>query len=98
MSADAVMRTEFPAGYVVFFGIDGKVVMCPRSKEHSGTIRSMQIHSLALGRHSKVISTVYIGFPPEEISAPDLTILREDAQRQGKRHGFEDVLLIAEVV
>ncbi len=36
--------------------------------------------------------------PADENSAPDLAILREDAQRQGKRYGFEDVLLIAEVV
>ena len=28
-------------------------------------------------------------------SAPDLAIMREDAQRQGKRYDFEDVLLIA---
>ncbi|MDH6123125.1 Uma2 family endonuclease [Kitasatospora sp. GP82] len=98
MSVDAVMHTEFPAGYVVFFGTDGKVVMTPQSEEHSGTIRSMQIDSLALGRHAKVISDVYIDFPADENSAPDLAIMREDAQRQGKRYGFEDVLLIAEVV
>lgn len=50
MSIDAVMHTEFPTGYVVFFGTDGKVVMTPQSEEHSSTIRSMQIDSLALGR------------------------------------------------
>ncbi|MFD9595936.1 Uma2 family endonuclease [Kitasatospora sp. NPDC059973] len=98
MSVDAVMHTEFPAGYVVFFGTDGKVVMTPQSEEHSSTIRSMQIDSLALGRHAKVISDVYIDFPADENSAPDFAIMREDAQRQGKRYGFEDVLLIAEVV
>ncbi|MFE9425298.1 Uma2 family endonuclease [Kitasatospora sp. NPDC006697] len=98
MSVDAVMHTEFPAGYVVFFGTDGKVVMTPQSEEHSSTIRSMQIDSLALGRHAKVISDVYIDFPADENSAPDFAIVREDAQRQGKRYGFEDVLLIAEVV
>ncbi|MDH6705283.1 hypothetical protein P3T27_001991 [Kitasatospora sp. MAA19] len=58
MSVDAVMRTEFPTGYVVFFGADGKVIMTPKSEEHSSTIRSMQIDSLALGRHAKVISDV----------------------------------------
>ncbi|MFI6287080.1 Uma2 family endonuclease [Streptomyces sp. NPDC051018] len=98
MSVDAVLHAEFPAGYVVFFGIDGKVVMTPQSEEHSSTIRSMQIDSLALGRHAKVISDVYIEFPADENSAPDFAIMREDAQRQGKRYGFEDVLLIAEVV
>ncbi|WP_441250489.1 Uma2 family endonuclease [Kitasatospora sp. McL0602] len=98
MSVDAVMHTEFPTGYVVFFGTEGKVVMTPQSEEHSSTIRSMQIDSLALGRHAKVISDVYIDFPADENSAPDFAILREDAQRQGKRYGFEDVLLIAEVV
>ncbi|WP_327177685.1 Uma2 family endonuclease [Streptomyces sp. NBC_01335] len=98
MSVDAVMHTEFPAGYVVFFGTDGKVVMTPRSEEHSNTIRSMQIDSLALGRHAKVISDVYIEFPADENSAPDFAIMREDAQRHGKRYGFEDALLIAEVV
>ncbi len=98
MSVDTVMHTEFPAGYVVFFGTDGKVVMTPQSEEHSSTIRSMQIDSLALGRHAKVISDVYIDFPADENSAPDFAIMREDAQRQGKRYGFEDVLLIAEVV
>ncbi|MCX5399377.1 Uma2 family endonuclease [Streptomyces sp. NBC_00102] len=98
MSVDAVMRTEFPAGYVVFFGVDGKVVMTPQSFEHSSTIKSMQIDSLSLGRHAKTASDVYLDFPADENSAPDFAILREDAQRQGKRYGFEDVLLIAEVV
>ncbi|MGC4949931.1 Uma2 family endonuclease [Streptomyces sp. DT224] len=98
MSVDAVMHTEFPAGYVVFFGIDGKVIMTPQSFEHSSTIKSMQIDSLSLGRHAKTASDVYIDFPADENSAPDFAILREDAQRQGKRYGFEDVLLIAEVV
>ncbi len=98
MSVDAVMHTEFPAGYVVFFGADGKVVMTPQSFEHSSTIKSMQIDSLSLGRHAKTASDVYLDFPADENSAPDFAILREDAQRQGKRYGFEDVLLIAEVV
>ncbi|GAA2259441.1 MULTISPECIES: Uma2 family endonuclease [Kitasatospora] len=98
MSVDAVMHTEFPTGYVVFFGADGKVIMTPQSEEHSSTIRSMQIDSLALGRHAKVISDVYIDFPADENSAPDFAIMREDAQRRGKRYGFEDALLIAEVV
>ncbi|MFJ1791978.1 Uma2 family endonuclease [Kitasatospora griseola] len=98
MSVDAVMHTEFPAGYVVFCGTDGKVIMTPRSFEHSSTIKSMQIDSLSLGRHAKTASDVYIDFPADENSAPDFAILREDAQRQGKRYGFEDVLLIAEVV
>ncbi|WP_033218074.1 Uma2 family endonuclease [Kitasatospora phosalacinea] len=98
MSVDAVMNTEFPAGYVVFFGTEGKVVMTPQSFEHSSTIKSMQIDSLSLGRHAKTASDVYIDFPADENSAPDFAILREDAQRQGKRYGFEDVLLIAEVV
>ncbi|GAA2149774.1 hypothetical protein GCM10009760_43310 [Kitasatospora kazusensis] len=98
MSVDVVMQTEFPAGYVVFFGTDGKVLMTPRSEEHSSTIKSMQIDSLSLGRHAKTASDVYLDFPADENSAPDFAILREDAQRQGKRYGFEDVLLIAEVV
>lgn len=98
MSVDAVMHTEFPAGYVVFFGTDGKVVMTPQSFEHSSTIKSMQIDSLSLGRHAKTASDVYLDFPADENSAPDFAILREDAQRQGKRYGFDDVLLIAEVV
>ena len=98
MSVDEVMHTEFPAGYVVFFGTDGKVVMTPQSFEHSSTIKSMQIDSLSLGRHAKTVSDVYLDFPADENSAPDFAILREDAQRQGKRYGFDDVLLIAEVV
>ncbi|MFC1417607.1 Uma2 family endonuclease [Streptacidiphilus cavernicola] len=98
MSVDAVMHTEFPEGYTVFFGIDGKVLMTPRSFEHSSTIKSMQIDSLSLGRHAKTASDVYLDFPADENSAPDFAILREDAQRQGTRYSFEDVLLIAEVV
>jgi len=98
MSVDAIMHTEFPAGHVIFFGTDGKVIMTPQSFEHSSTIKSMQIDSLSLGRHAKTASDVYLDFPAEENSAPDFAILREDAQRQGKRYGFEDVLLIAEVV
>ncbi|WP_416974796.1 Uma2 family endonuclease [Streptomyces sp. 4F14] len=98
MSVDAIMQTELPAGYTVLFGADGKVVMTPRSFEHSSTIKSMQIDSLALGRHAKTASDVYIDFPADENSAPDFAILREDAQTQGKRYSFEDVLLISEVV
>ncbi|GGS88491.1 MULTISPECIES: Uma2 family endonuclease [Streptomyces] len=99
MSVDAVTQTEFPAGYAVFFGVDGKVVMTPQSAERSNTIKSMQYDTIvSLGRHAKTISDVYIDFPADENSAPDLAIMREDAQRQGKRYGFEDVLLIAEVV
>ncbi|MFG3661306.1 Uma2 family endonuclease [Streptomyces sp. NPDC047706] len=98
MSVDSIMHTEFPKGYTVLFGADGKVIMTPQSEEHSSTIRSMQIDSLALGRHAKVTSDVYIDFPADENSAPDLAILREDARKEGKRYSFEDVLLIAEVV
>ncbi|MCX3063778.1 hypothetical protein [Streptomyces beihaiensis] len=41
---------------------------------------------------------MYLDFPSDENSAPGFAILREDAQKQGKRYSFEDVLLIAEVV
>ncbi|GAA4681391.1 Uma2 family endonuclease [Streptomyces youssoufiensis] len=44
---------------------------------------------------------VYIDFPVDENSAPDLAILREYAQKRGKRgkrYSFEDVLLVSEVV
>ncbi|MEU2777918.1 Uma2 family endonuclease [Streptomyces sp. NPDC007162] len=99
MSVDAIVHTEFPKGYTVLFGADGKVIMTPQSEEHSSTIRSMQIDSAAaLGRHAKVTSDVYIDFPADENSAPDLAILREDARKEGKRYSFEDVLLISEVV
>ncbi|WP_055550492.1 Uma2 family endonuclease [Streptomyces sp. NBRC 110028] len=99
MSVDAIMHTEFPAGYTVFFGVDGKVVMTPQSVERSSTIKSLQYDTIvSLGRHAKTVSDVYIDFPADENSAPDLAVLREDAQRQGKRYSFEDVLLIAEVV
>ena len=98
MSIDSIAGTEFPEGHVVFFGIDGKIILTPRSYEHSSTIRSMHIDSLSLGRHAKVASDVYTDFPADENSAPDLAILRDDARRDGKRYGFEDVLLISEVV
>jgi Uma2 family endonuclease len=98
LSVDSIMHTEFPKGYTVLFGADGKVIMTPQSEERSSTIRSMQIDSLTLGRHAKVTSDVYIGFPADENSAPDLAILREDARKEGKRYSFEDVLLISEVV
>ncbi|WP_406410700.1 Uma2 family endonuclease [Streptomyces sp. NBC_01614] len=91
MSVDVITHTEFPAGYVVFFGTDGKIIMTPQSEEHSSTIRSMQIDSLALGRHAKITSDVHIDFPADENSAPDLAILREDARKEGKRYSFEDV-------
>jgi hypothetical protein len=73
MSADAVMHTEFPAGYVVFFGVDGKVVTTPRSEEHSSTSKYDTI--LSFGRHSKTVSDVYIDFPADENSAPDPAIM-----------------------
>jgi hypothetical protein len=67
MSVDAIVHSEFPEGCTVLFGADGKVIMTPRSEEHSSTIRSMQIDSaLALGRHAKVTSDVYIDFPADE--------------------------------
>src|SRR5215210_6026605 len=47
MSVDSIMHTEFPKGYTVLFGADEKVIMTPQSEEHSSTIRSMQIDSLA---------------------------------------------------
>lgn len=73
MSVDAIVHTEFPKGYTVLFGADGKVITTPQSEEHSSTIRSMQIDSaLALGRHAKVTSDVYIDFPADENSAPEL--------------------------
>ncbi|MFI8104634.1 Uma2 family endonuclease [Streptomyces sp. NPDC086023] len=72
-------------------GAAAKVITTLQSLEHSSTIRSM-------GRHAKVTSDVYVEFPAGENSAPDLAILREDAQKRGKRYSFEDVLLIAEVV
>jgi hypothetical protein len=98
VSVDSIMHTEFLKGYTVLFGADGKVIMTPRSEEHSSTIRSMQIDSLDLGRHAKVTSDVCIDFPADENSAPGLAILREDARKEGKRYSFEDVLLISEVV
>ncbi|MFI9748138.1 Uma2 family endonuclease [Streptomyces sp. NPDC052494] len=99
MSVEAIMHTEFPEGYTVFFGADGKVIMTPQSLEHSSTIKSLQYDTIvSLGRHAKTVSDVYLDFPADENSAPDLAILREDSQRVGKRYSFEDVLLIAEVV
>ena len=41
MSVDAILHTEFPKGYTVLFGADGKVIMTPQSFEHSSTIKSM---------------------------------------------------------
>ncbi|MFJ6695881.1 Uma2 family endonuclease [Streptomyces sp. NPDC091272] len=99
MSLDSIARATFPEGHVVFFGIDGKIILTPQSYEHSSTIKSMQYDTVvSLGRHAKTPSDVYIDFPADENSAPDLAILREDARREGKRHTFEDVLLISEVV
>jgi hypothetical protein len=40
MSVDAIVHTEFPKGYTVLFGADGKVIMTPQSFEHSSTIKS----------------------------------------------------------
>ncbi|MFM9696880.1 hypothetical protein [Streptomyces europaeiscabiei] len=70
MSVDAITHTEFPAGYVVFFGA-GKIIMTPQSEEHSSTIKSMQYDTiLSLGRHAKTPSDVHIDFPADENSAP----------------------------
>ncbi len=100
MSVDStIARTEFPEGHVVFFGIDGKIILTPQSFEHSSTIKVMQYNTiLSLGLDAKTPSDVYIDFPADENSAPDLAILREDARREGARYSFEDVLLISEVV
>jgi hypothetical protein len=90
---------EFPQGYAVFFGLDGKVIMTPQSQEHSDAIKRIQYSTIvSLGLDAKTSSDVYIDFPADENSAPDLAILREDAQLTSKRYSFEDVLLIAEVV
>ncbi|WP_086561800.1 Uma2 family endonuclease [Streptomyces africanus] len=99
MSVDAILHTEFPKGYTVLFGADEKVIMTPRSFEHSSTIKSMQYDTMmSLGRHAKTVSDVHIDLSADENSAPDLAILREDARKEGKRYSFEDVLLISEVV
>ncbi|MFJ1745416.1 hypothetical protein ACIOJD_04120 [Streptomyces sp. NPDC088116] len=53
-SVDAVMHTESPAGYVVIFGIDGKVVMTPQSEEHSSTIKANAVDTiLSFERHAQ---------------------------------------------
>lgn len=41
MGVDAIVHTEFPKGYTVLFGADGKVITTPQSEERSSTIRSM---------------------------------------------------------
>lgn len=82
MSVDAIVHTQFPEGYTVFFGVDGKVIMTPRSEEHSSTIRSLQIDTLALGRHAKVTSDVYIDFPADEHPPPTS---RSCARTRGSR-------------
>ncbi|MCX5235145.1 Uma2 family endonuclease [Streptomyces prunicolor] len=93
------MRTEFPEGHAILFGIDGKVILTPRSYEHSSTIKVMQwATAVSLGRQAKTLTDVYIDVPADENSAPDLAILRENARREGERYSFEDVLLISEVV
>ncbi|MFI0717703.1 Uma2 family endonuclease [Streptomyces sp. NPDC021224] len=99
MSVDAIVHTEFPEGYTVLFGAGGKVIMAPQSFEHSETIKMLQYSTImSLGLFAKTPSGVYIDFPADEYSAPDLAILREGARREGKRFSFEDVLLISEVV
>ena len=71
MSVDAIVHTEFPKGYTVLFGADGKVIMTPRSFEHSSTIKSMQYDTIvSLGRHAKTASDVYIDFPPTRTPPP----------------------------
>lgn len=37
MTASVLERMDFPEGYAVLFGLDGKVIMVPRSIEHSST-------------------------------------------------------------
>ena len=37
MTASVLERIDFPEGYAVLFGLDGKVIMVPRSIEHSST-------------------------------------------------------------
>lgn len=99
MTASVIERMEFPQGYAVFFGLDGKVIMTPQSQEHSDAIKRIQYSTIvSLGLDAKTSSDVYIDFPADENSAPDLAILREDAELTSKRYSFEDVLLIAEVV
>jgi Uma2 family endonuclease len=99
VAAHPIERVEFPRGYAVFFGADGKVIMVPRSQEHADASKSIQYYSaLSLGRRAKVTSQVYISLPAEESSAPDLAVFLEDARLVAQRYSFEDVLLIAEVV
>ncbi|TDT98662.1 putative restriction endonuclease [Streptomyces sp. 846.5] len=99
MTTSVLERVNFPEGYAVLFGLDGKVIMVPRSIEHSRTIMSLQFDATAaLGRHAVCFSDVYLDFPADETSAPDLAVIRQDARRAGTRYSFEDVLLIAEVV
>ena len=99
MTASVLERMDFPGGYAVLFGLDGKVIMIPRSIEHSRTTLLLQFDaSAALGRQAVFFSDVYLGFPADETSAPDLAVIREDARRSGTCYSFEDVLLISEVV
>jgi len=99
VSIDSIVRTEFPEGHAILFGIDGKIILTPRSYEHSSTIKSMQYDTaVSVGLRAKVTSDVYIDLPADENSAPDLAIPREDARQESKHYSFEDVLLISEVV
>ena len=97
MSVDAVVHTEFPAGYMVLFGAD-------KGDHDSAERRALQhdqvdADRLAVARPSREDHLRRLpGLPRRRELGPDFAILREDARRQSKRYSFEDVLLISEVV
>ncbi|WP_405861295.1 hypothetical protein OG407_24770 [Streptomyces sp. NBC_01515] len=99
MSVDAIVHTEFPKGYTVLFGADGKMLMTPQSLEHSSTIKSMQYDTIvSLGRHAKTASDVYIDFLPTRTPPPTWRSFSRTPAERASATAFEDVLRISEVV
>ncbi|MCI3931334.1 Uma2 family endonuclease [Streptomyces sp. AN091965] len=84
-------------GFVVEI-IDGKVIMTPQSPAQSNTILNVVMQAHTILRGAPIVFDVGIDFPGETSTAPDITILDEDAEPRGKRYICQDVIAAIEVV
>lgn len=99
MSVDAIVHPEFPRGYTVLFGADGKVIMTlgvRSTRAPSGRCRSTRHSPSAVTRRSPPTSTSIS--PPTRTPPPTWPSRARTHAERRKRYSFEDVLLIPEAV
>jgi Uma2 family endonuclease len=95
--SDLIERGGIPEGYKVEV-FDGMVIMTPQSPEQDWTVSDVRDAAKAAGiARERILADVLIAFPGENDAAPDLTIVRSDAERRKNSYSCVDVLAVVEV-